>query len=108
VVQAWSVCNLYLSHFFVFHGALGSVGPCQNTLVTYLQDGHSYPISPGSSCIGAMLTTSSIVALHRGHAILPRLFDRSDTNDLGFSSPLTSVNASWGELVAALRPLWFC
>src|SRR5258708_23267418 len=43
-----------------YHGALGCVGPCQNTLVTYRQDGHSYPIKPGSSCSGAIQTTSSM------------------------------------------------
>jgi hypothetical protein len=30
---------------------------------------HSYPTSPGTFCSGAILTTSSIVALQRGHAI---------------------------------------
>ena len=48
------------------YSALGSCA-CQKKLVTYLQDGHSYPINPGSSCSGAILTTSSIMALHRGH-----------------------------------------
>jgi hypothetical protein len=64
---------------FPSYGALGSVAPCQSTLVVCRQDWHSYPISPGSFCMGAILTTSSIVTLHRGQAILPRLFDRSDT-----------------------------
>jgi hypothetical protein len=40
-----------------------------STLVTYQQDGHSYPINPGSCWMGSILTTSSICALHRGHAI---------------------------------------
>ena len=71
------------------------MGPCQNTLVTYLQDGHSYPINPGSSCSGAILTTSSIVALHRGHTILFRFFEMSDTTNDGFEGFLMSVNASW-------------
>jgi hypothetical protein len=32
------------------------------------QAGHSYPINPGSLSSGAILTTSSIMVLHLGHA----------------------------------------
>jgi hypothetical protein len=42
------------------------------TLVTWLQDGHSYAMSPGSFPTGAILTTSSIGALQRGQATLLR------------------------------------
>jgi hypothetical protein len=52
----------------------------QSTLVTYQQAGHSYPINPGSFASGAILTTSSIMVLHRGHA-KPRLFETSVTLD---------------------------
>jgi hypothetical protein len=45
--------------------------------VTWLQDGHSYAISPGSFPTGAILTTSSIGALQRGQATL--LCGSSDT-----------------------------
>jgi hypothetical protein len=66
-----------------------------------------YPINPGSSCSGPILTTSSIVALHRGHAMLLRFFEMSDTTKdplTGFEGFLMSVNASWDGLVSALRP----
>jgi hypothetical protein len=47
------------------------------TLVTKQQAGHSYPINPGSLTSGAILTTSSIIVLHRGHA--KPFFGRSAT-----------------------------
>jgi hypothetical protein len=47
------------------------------TLVTKQQAGHSYPINPGSLTSGAILTTSSIMVLHRGQE--KPLFERSGT-----------------------------
>jgi hypothetical protein len=64
------------------------LGVCgfSSTLVTYTQLGHSYAIRPGSRRVGS---TSSIVALQRGHDMLDFVFERSCTaQPLGVSWPL--------------------
>jgi hypothetical protein len=48
--------------------------------VTWPQAGHSYAISARSPWTGAILTTSFIGVLQRGHARVPSLFAKSDTN----------------------------
>ena len=95
----------------IYHQAGHSWSPdwgAIRTLVTQPQDGHSYAINPGSLWTGAIRTTSFIGALQRGHAWVPSLFAKSDTN--AFRHP-HGVERRTGLRVAAACPLYspnFC